>query len=234
MRFFSILNIPLLFLLTSHAFGSIHYLRPKKTGSTTLSFLLRKHIDPKHLYCEGKKNLVLANDFSEAQRKLNTMRDIREDDVVIGHFPMWFFEQKVKHDADCFWFVTLRDPIERVLSQFRYMRKRGLTTQSPCDIQPNHMCRILSSDPELSDQGLLESAISNLHKMDMIIFLEDFEYGVRQLFNELNLPQPDVIPKRNSTSKAPVHPLVIEKLRKIHSLDILLYEYARTHFGKAP
>ena len=227
-----ITRILALFLLTAPSFSSIHYLRPKKTGSTTVASLLQEHIGEEHIYTNQREKLCQTKSASEAQSKLSTMKDVREGDCVIGHFPMWFFERKVTHNSECFWFVTLRDPIERVLSHYRDAKQKGSAIRSPCDVQSNHMCRILTSDPSLSGQALLESAISNLHKMDLVIFLEDFEYGVLQLFDELNLPQPAEIPKRNATQKAPVQPAVIEKIRKINSLDVHLYEYAIAHFGR--
>lgn len=232
-RFMNLFRCLFFLIILSPAilFSAIHYIRPKKTGSTTVINLLRNQLGDERFYQVGGENLITASDWDEAVEKISRLPPIGSKDIIVGHYPIWFFKLN-DCDPDAFYFVTLRNPVKRTLSQFQHLRDKGFPIESPIDIQMNHMCHVLSSDPTLEGSALLEDAIANLDKMDHVIFLEDFEYGVRELFRKLGLDPTCEIPRKNSSKKRTFSLKVLRQVEKNNSLDIALYDYAINKYGR--
>lgn len=91
-------------------------------------------------------------------------------EFVTGHFPYHLLLEKDQNLESAFFFTCLRDPIERVLSQYRYM-KRKIGIESPLEIYPNMICYMLSSNPDLKGEELLNDCIETLKKWTSSCFL---------------------------------------------------------------
>lgn len=213
----------------------INFLHIPKTGGTTLHYLFlgqfpvvedwypHRMVTPDCINSEYCDQEAIIRDFPIIAHK-----------IVSGHFPFWFFQNK-DPDFDHSFFVTiLREPVDRVLSHHQFWKGMGLSL-SPLDIPSNLLCKLLCSDSSLSGEELLQNSIKNLQKMDCIIFFENFDRGVKKLFQKLNLAVPHEIPKYNaSTPKQTFDEQVIQQIRELNSLDIRLYKYAKERYSLDP
>ncbi len=206
--------------------GAIHFLHIPKCAGTTLRSLLEKNFHENDIY-PLQRFFIEKHNYSEAP--------LIEHEFVAGHFPFWFLKEKDPNFEASFLFTVFRDPVERVLSHARYRQKHGSDAFfDPLSIMPNWMCKMLTSDPNLKGQELLEDCISNLIHFDYILFQDDpekFELGIKLLFKALQFPYLDKdVPRLNPTKKNQVSEELIEKLKELNSLDIALYQFAKNHF----
>lgn len=215
-----------LLALFSQVNGAIHFLHIPKCAGTTIRSLLEKNFHEKDIY-PLQRFYIEKHNYKEAPQI--------EHEFVAGHFPLWFLKEKDPNFETSFLFTVLRDPVERVLSHARYRQKHGSDSFfDPLSIRPNCMCKMLTSDPNLEGQELLEDCISNLIHFDYILFQDDpvkFEKGIKRLFKSLQFPYLDKdVPRLNPTKKNQVSEELIEKLKELNSLDIALYQFAKNHF----
>lgn len=195
--------------------------------------LLRKNFTEEEVYPFRliKKYRIASYDPQDMADVLNEFPTI-EHEVVSGHFPFWFFQHKDPDFDSSFFFIILRDPVERVLSHYQ-MGLRKNPQSSPLAIPPNLICKMLCSDPTKTGAELLKESIANLERMDFIIFQDDYERGVKQLFKKLNLTlDQGKIPKKNTTEKTPVSKEIIQKIREMNDLDVQLYKHAVARYKK--
>jgi sulfotransferase famil protein len=232
----------LFFLLISNICDAcLIFLHIPKTGGTTIHELLKENFNKSQFYPFPTIATKIVGVFHNDGPTKNQMKEIFrlfpniDQEVAWGHFPMWFFREKDPNYETSYFFTALRDPVERILSHDRHRVKvekaQGLKGDpDPLKITSNFMCKMLCSDPTLKGEKLLNDAIRNLSRMNFIIFMDDFENGVRTLFKELNLHVPEIIPHQNVTGSHDVSPEIIEKIKAHNSLDVQLYEYAIKNF----
>jgi len=235
----------LLFLFTFSLLDArVVFLHIPKTGGMTLLHLLRQNYPESSVYPAlnlggPPGGLHEATSVRRMEEAFTRYPDMNHE-LVMGHFPIWFHKEKNLNFDQSFVFTILRDPIKRVLSQDRYhiaVRSwTGMTGKSnPEAIPRNCMCLMLASDPTLKGEALLRNAIANLEKIDKIIFMDDFDNGVQELFDQMGLELPLDIPVTNSSQTEDLHKrqrinkLLLRKLEALNSLDVQLYEYAITH-----
>ena len=221
----------LLLIHTNLDAENLFYIRPAKTGSTSVISLLKAEFPEASFY--EKTGVYLGNETSwkSAKKKLKKVPSIRDEDIVIGHFPFWFFLKKStkQQRKEAFWFITMREPVERILSHYRAKLRDHKALTQPWDIEPNGMCRILSSDPTLEGEALLKNAIKNLNQMNLVIFLDDFEWGIEKLCQALGMTIPNQTPRQNPSPDLEFSNEVIRKIAEANELDIQLYNYASGH-----
>lgn len=166
-----------------------------------------------------------------------------EEELVTGHFPIWFLKQKDPSFSASFNFIVIRDPIERVLSQYRYhlkcqenKKRKGdfnpkFLKKSPLEIEPNVISKMLSSNPNLEGEELFQSCLKNLKFIDHIIFQDDpdtFNSGIKTLFKRLNIQNASIsIPKLNTTVHSDVSASMLEKLKELNWVDLQLYDFIK-------
>lgn len=97
------------------------------------------------------------------------------------------------------------------------------------------MCHTLCSNPYLEGEELLEDCIRVVESLDHVILMDDFENGVRTLFEKLGRPLIKPIPHKNPTtekeaSQQTITDELIEKIKEREALDIRLYEYCKKRF----
>ena len=225
----------LLFLLVCVSLKAemIRYVHVPKCGGSTIKLLMRAQFPKSEIYPYGVvgDHRIMATRIEEAEADFAELPDIHET-YAGGHFPMWFFKKKDPDFETAFYFTSLRDPVERVLSHSRYNKREGRSNSHPFQIPPNMMCKMFSDDPTLEGEALLQNAIENLTRMDFVIFMDNYNRDVRQLFRCLNLQQPKTIFHANTTRKEPVSDEVIQEVRRLNALDIRLYKWAKAHFSR--
>ncbi len=231
------------FFFPLHGFAKLCFIHIAKTGGTTMHALLQQHFGEGNIYpYRGIREIYPYKGVNESVTILEAIsglsdRPLSSQSIISGHFPLWWLQKKGL-DPSTFCFTILRDPIERVLSQYFFKIKVEYPyfkypEQSPLDIFPNVMCRMLCSDPRLNGQELLENALQNLENLDFIIFADDFEGGSRRLFTKMNSEHKGMIPKLNETSRGfAFTEEMIQQIREMNAWDLKLYEYATTHLRK--
>lgn len=152
-------------------------------------------------------------------------------ELISGHFPLWFLENIDSQFEEAYLFTIVRDPIERVLSEYRYFVKNNpYSTFTPEDVPANIMCRLFSSDPFLTGDDLLKNCIENVAKFDSILFqeAESFKEDMSSMIVSLGLVYREKnLPTLNATLKEGIPEDMIAKLKEKHSLDIAFYQYLK-------
>jgi hypothetical protein len=225
---FLLAGIALSFSFCSEA--SLHFLHVPKTAGMSLHALLEKNFKIEEIYL----NRAFANnDQFDFLPMLKAPRILCRK-FVSAHFPLWFIQKYDPKFGQNFIVTILRDPIERVISYWKYSNHKPEILpkdrlNSPLDVNPNTMCKMFASDSALQGEDLLKSSMENLQQINFIIFQDDFENGVKTLFAKLNYPIPEDIPVMNATAKVEVPEEIIEKIKELNALDIRLYEFANQH-----
>lgn len=211
----------------------INFVHVPKYGGTTIYELLKENFPESEIYPHRKvkKGRVMSYNLQDMQDVFREFPNIHHK-VVAGHFPMWFFLEKDNTYDQSFFFAVLRDPVERVLSQYRDRLRNAKKEISPLDVPSNMMCKMFCSDNTLEGEELLQNSIQNLNRMDYVIFMDTFDRDVAHLFRRLGLKLGKSVPKFNSTEKTYVSPEMISKIKELNELDIRFYEYAKQRFQK--
>jgi len=229
---FSEILICLAFLSPVIAEARIKFLHIPKCGGTTIDYILGKQFNQNEIYPFKRLNGAIAKNARSRARDLPKF----EEELISGHFPFWFLEEKDPDHETSFTFTVLRDPIERVLSHYQYRKKNNPEINVTIDdVHSNWMCKMLCSDPSLPDHEILESAIENLHKLDYVVFLDTFEKDARLLFDILGIDRKNYeFPNLNRSEKVKYTKKLIEKIRNSNQLDIQLYKYAKMYIKNSP
>jgi len=223
----------------------IVFVHTPKCGGTTLYHLLKANFRESEIYPLGKlrgKYSGQSKTKEDMEEAIQTHPNV-DHELIWGHFPIWFLKRKDTQYDKAYIFTVLRDPVERVLSHDRYRyrvdRDEGRKAKfNPLTINPNFTCKMLCSDITLDDDEMLRDCIQNLERMDFIIFMDDYENGVRRLFKDLGLRLPKRIPRREVSNTPELSSLqkisdeTIEQVKELNSLDVRLYEYANKYFRK--
>lgn len=206
--------------------GGVRFLHIPKTGGLTIYSLLEQQYRQNEIYPYRDAGQLARNtyDANVMLNRLNAFPPI-EQKLALGHFPFWFFQHKDLHFHSSYFVTVLRDPVDRVISSYFY-RLATEDLQSPLEVTPNRMCKMLCSDASLREEELLQDCIQNLQRMDFIIFMDDFEEGVRRLFKRLDLGNLKEVPKRNQSLRSEISEEIRKKIAAANALDVRLYEYA--------
>lgn len=218
----------LLLLFPFLSFSSLNFVHIPKCAGTTIDELIKQKIHYLDIYpFRVIERCPTWSDIENPEEYVKDYPDIRQK-YVSGHLPYWFYVLKDPNFQSSFFFTCLRDPIARVLSQYRYSLKFAKGPFSISSIPGNYMCKMLCSDPNLRGEELLRNSIQNLEKMDFILFQDDLHNGLQQLFAALNFEFPTYgIPHKNTTvNNEKFSEAVLKELREKNDLDIRLYEYA--------
>lgn len=187
-----------------------------KTAGTSFFYLLREHFTKSHAF-HG----------SPEQFDRITNNELIKYDLITGHFS---FVHTKKFNSDRYLITFLRDPVERVLSSYCFLREwDGLIDDSnhamvdaakqlslleflKCDNQQvmsvtnNHQSWALTTDwrayRDTSDEKLLNNAVRNVStKVNFIGLTEYYENSVALFFDDIGLPKPSIQHFKNVTQK---------------------------------
>ena len=208
------------------AFERICFLHIPKTGGLTVRALLESRYVQNEIYAHTDAGQLARNtyDANVMSSVLKNFPPIREP-LAIGHFPFWFFQNKDPHFQTSFLFTVLREPVDRAISSYFY-RLANEELKSPLEVTPNRLCKMLCSDASLCGEDLLQDCIKNLQRMDFIIFMDDFEEGVKRLFRKIGFEDLKAVPHCNRSQRNKISKEDIQEIEKANQLDVRLYEYA--------
>lgn len=233
-----------LLFLSSHLIAQparIDYIHIPKCGGMTINLLLRQQLpeakkypypDLHHVF-EQNSIRIGQMSVSPALRASILKRFpmvAPKQNLVSIHAPYWFLKAKDPKFEDSFIFTSLREPIERVQSEYRFKRK-FFNDISYDAIPTNSLCYYLCSDPSLEGEELVADCIRNLERLDHIIFLDDFDVGVSELFQKLG-KRIEEVPVTNTTQYEPISDELRCDLIEKNRWDIELYRYAKEHFSR--
>lgn len=176
-----------------------------------------------HLLCEELNDLAHFHASPEAFDKL-IQKDLDNYKLITGHFS---FNHTSRFRSDRYLITFLRDPVDRVLSNYYFLRNwDGVINDSNCEmvryakqlslmeflkcdnpqvesVTRNHQAYSIASDfrdlRKLSDRELRRKAIGNLELIDFIGITEEFEKSVEMLFSELGRSLSTSLERKNVT-----------------------------------
>lgn len=236
-------KLALLLFLSSQLLAQparIDFIHIPKCGGGTVSELLYEQFPGASRYpfralhyTEGIEIIMRRMDICPSLQAaiLNRFPEINESLATL-HAPYWFFQYKDSNFASSFKFTCLRDPIERVRSEFRFRKKWHKHRQISYDEIPcNSLCYYLCSDPSLTGEELVHDCLRNLQQLDHLIFMDDYERGVVELFRKLG-KEIGAIPKHNATEDEPIPIEILDNIIERNRWDIELYRLAKSQFGR--
>lgn len=225
--------------LLSYCEGKILFLHIPKSGGITVSSIFLDHFAMERTYrLEWHKF-----DPFDLQKRL---ADI---DLLYGHTPYQILDPLSKD----FWKATfLRDPVERVLSEQRYVMDRKHIDPDakavrcdhllplvgdPIDTASNVACKMLSRlnpfDPAIPIERHLESAKEVLaNEFDFVGITERMEESIELLSEQLGWSVPEEIPIHNTTpSFGRIYSQeILEGIERRNWADRQLYAFAQELF----
>lgn len=229
-----LLQTTLLFSLEEESLIFYHIPR---TGGTTIDFLLKGHF-PQEVICPDRYYFQIEN---------RTVEDLKKFQFFSGHF---FFNSNLKDLNHVKRIVFLRDPVQRVLSEQRFLnlhekkspgegnfiyKEHFIQQGQPIHEVSNHQCLFLSSydrnDPTITPQMHLKSAKENLRNHFYFIGItENMKESLKAIYRLFGWKLPRKIPRCNHTDsiELDVDAKLLEEIRLRNLQDIELYEYAKS------
>lgn len=164
--------------------------------------------------------------------------------MVAGHFN---FKEVLRFFPNRKIITFLRDPAERVLSFYNFVRERAITSDAVTKISKemsldeflDHCIKIndrrfvngitLKFSTELNVRNELDSSLINLEQIDFIGFQDRFEESLQKISEKYGFHKPEIIPRENvsslnSNNNLPDSTMV--KLISMNSNDQIIYERA--------
>lgn len=216
-----------------------------KTAGTSLQHALFEAMQGAAIFHESLENF---DEASPAEISLN--------DLVIGHFS---YQHVAKLRPDRFLFTFLRDPVERVISNYYFLRSASpvsdysrraveiarettlsefLACEDPSvlmvtqNLQAKFIAHDIRPENQAAIRDLRHEAEQNLSRFDFVGIVERFDEGVAILSQMIGL---DLTAKRlNVNELRASNPTVsqhdIDSIRRLNAVDLALYDKARGLF----
>lgn len=211
---------------SSRLFGYSHI---SKTGGTTLLTILRSTFGVRHCDIEPWKSKHQSVPFgAEDLRKVRKTNPFLKS--VSGHHFKPYHDYE--HECSIRYYVFLRDPVSRVLSEYQYQTTQHGKTwdlekyiESSANLQTRFIC----------GEADANSAIEIIHKKDIFCGLtEKFDESLlllnKQVFNgmlDIHYNRQKTAPDQSLRKKIEQDPSNIVKIRQANAQDSLLYDYVR-------
>ncbi|UFZ06408.1 sulfotransferase family protein [Bradyrhizobium ontarionense] len=218
-----------------------------KTAGTSLQHALFEAMKGTAIFHESLENF---DEVSSSEISLN--------DLVIGHFN---YQHTAKLRPDRFLLTFLRDPVERVISSYYFLRTDSpissysrraieiaqgttLTEFLKCDdpavrmVTENYQAKAIARDVRPEYQAAIRDlrgeAERNLSSFDFVGIVEHFNEAVASLSLMVGI---DLTAKRLNVNKIrasapPVSSSDIESIRQLNAVDLALYDKARSLFER--
>lgn len=160
---------------------------------------------------------------------------------------------------DAFVFTMLRDPLQRMLSQYRYLRTRNdhpsadaarslsfadyldhARAQGEDNLQTRFLSSLLPEALRLKTQEVsgqhLEEAKRMLQSMHLVLFTEAFDASLMQLKLTLGWSRWPVYTRQNESKEGPVllDAMALQKVEDYERFDRELYHWAQSTFRLEP
>jgi hypothetical protein len=223
------------------------FLHIGKTAGTSLQHALFEAMAGKRIFHESLPNFDRAS-----------AGDIASNDLVVGHFG---FQHVAKMRRDRFLFTFLRDPVDRVLSNYHFLRtgspisdysrvaieaskKMSLKEFLLCEdprvrmVTENFQAKALAHDVRYDHQGairdLAREASDHLGMFDFVGIVEYFDESVKALSQQIGI---DLAIKKLNVNQARgsarrASAEEISIIKDLNLIDTALYLCARTEFQR--
>ncbi len=163
--------------------------------------------------------------------------------MVAGHFN---FREVLRFFPNRTIITFLRDPVERVISFYNFVRERPITKDAVTKISKeltleeflDHCSKIndrrfvngmtLKLSTEINPRNELASSLLNIENLDFIGFQATFEDSLIEMSTKYGFHKPDIIPRENTTTQNSVlpSPEAMVKLESINRDDQKVYDKA--------
>ena len=212
----------------------------RKTAGRSLRQLLYRE------YTRSRTVLV-KNYFTQAAASEAFVRDLAAHpppDLLVAHGHMLFWPDYPWPEGSEF-FTMLRDPVDRVISHYYWLRSRSDRFQKSLSeavqdgtIEDNLQTRVISAVmPPFGEmpQEALDLAVERLEKFSVVGLTERFDESVVLLTRTLEWRRTVYTRENVTANRKPVDGISDEELELIqqhNALDLELYAAARRHFKK--
>ncbi len=210
----------------------------RKTAGLTVRRILQRQY-------KRRNTRIIRNYFVAPERSLEMARTLAADRpadlrALHGHMLFW---PDLPWAAGTRFFAFLRDPVERTISHYYWLRERNPRFETPIEdalvnglIHDNLQTRVIAgSMPFVATEETLEQALANLDRLDAIGLTERFDESVVLLTREFGW-RPMVYSVANATANRPpretLTPESLEILERYNALDLELYREAKTRFER--
>jgi Sulfotransferase family len=210
------------------------FLHIPKTGGTTLNSIFRKQFMRDKLF-----------DHDNYQNKRMKLEDLTEEEkkqiqAIAGHY---FYGIHHLFNKRATYFTMLRDPIDRVISSYYYLRNtpgferiKRMTLEQFVLSEPqahNLQTKMISGD--IGKNPSIQKAMKHLQTFSIVGVTERFNETLYLLQKEFRWIDTEY-KKINITKRRPavtdLDPSLIQLIKENNKLDIQLYEYSKKLLNK--
>ncbi len=146
------------------------YMHIPKCGGTTLNNVLENNFD------EDKRYYVNPKNISSSKRQLGGIENKSSIRLLHGHLCYGWHKLLPKK---CMYFTVIRDPIERVVSQYNYVRFRD---------DHSHYLSEIVNEKKMSIKDYVRSGICDEVNNGMVRLLSGVEDIVQEPYGESSIP----------------------------------------------
>jgi len=211
----------------------------RKTAGMTLRHIL-------HRQYGGRRSVrLLKNFFTDSERSRADVENIVNavpDDLRVIHGHILYWDDLPWPDGTAF-FTLLRNPIERALSHYYWLRARNSKFELPLEdaiaqgaVPDNLQTRVIAgSNPPFGETSaeMLRTAIDHLARFSVVGLTERFDESVALMTRTFGW-QPRLYATANATPnrqpRAEIAPETLRLIERHNALDVELYQHAKTKF----
>jgi hypothetical protein len=210
----------------------------RKTAGLTMRRILQRQY-------KRRNTRIIRNYFVAPEQSLEMTQKIAAEPpadlrALHGHMLFW---PDLPWAAGTRFFAFLRDPVERTISHYYWLRERNPRFEIPIEdalinglIHDNLQTRVIAgSMPFVATEETLEQALANLDRLSAIGLTERFDESVVLLTGEFGW-RPMVYSVANATANRPPRKTftaeTLEVLERYNALDLELYREAKMRFER--
>lgn len=209
-------------ILENPEIGQVLFLHLPKAAGSSLSFYIRDQVKQNN---DGS-SILLHDHIDHPKSRKHAIETARTAKYVHGHFSWNTYREVVRDDVPTFAFTILRDPAERLISLYLFMRSKPegrlpiydavrkmsprqflIDNRNDVNFETNNFAvRQFQGNvhDQISDMSygaeMLERAKTNISQLDYVGFVDTFEDDFQSIARKIGYPHSsDTAPKTNET-----------------------------------